>query len=70
MSPGDCAAFPAGTPDAHHFVNRTDRPAAFLVIGHRAAREVAHYPDHGLKVELDGGHASFFHADGRPLDRA
>ncbi|MDP3960050.1 MAG: cupin domain-containing protein, partial [Pseudorhodobacter sp.] len=23
MHPGDCAAFPAGNPDGHHFLNRT-----------------------------------------------
>ena len=33
MRPGDCAAFPAGSPDGHHFINRTDRMARFLVIG-------------------------------------
>ena len=27
MRAGDCAAFPAGRPDGHHFINRSDRPA-------------------------------------------
>lgn len=67
MQPGDCAAFPAGRADGHCFINRTDLPASFLVVGARAPREVAHYPDHGLKVEVGGGRAAFFHEDGRPL---
>lgn len=67
MQPGDCAAFPAGRADGHHFINRTERPASFLVVGSRAPREVAHYPDHGLKVVVEGGQATFLHEDGRPL---
>jgi uncharacterized cupin superfamily protein len=67
LVPGDCVAFPANTPDAHHFINRTARPAAFLVIGSKAAREVGHYPDQGLKVVMEGGKATFLHEDGRPL---
>ena len=41
MGPGDCAAFPANTPDGHHFLNRTDTPARFLVVGTHAPREGA-----------------------------
>jgi uncharacterized cupin superfamily protein len=67
MLPGDCAAFPAGRPDGHHFINRSERPASFLVVGSRASREVAHYPDKGLKVVVEGGKATFLHEDGRPL---
>jgi uncharacterized cupin superfamily protein len=70
MRVGDCAAFPAGRADGHCFINRTDAPAAFLVVGHRASAEVAHYPDHGLKVEVSGGRAVFLHEDGRPLGPA
>lgn len=67
MRPGDCAAFPAGSGDGHHFINRTGKPASFFVVGSRAPREVAHYPDHGLKVIVEGGKATFLHEDGRPL---
>jgi uncharacterized cupin superfamily protein len=70
MQPGDCAAFPAGRADGHHFINRTERPASFLVVGSRAAREVAHYPDQGLKVEMDQGRATFLYEDGRPFGSA
>ncbi len=50
MRPGDCAAFPAGDPDGHHFMNRTDREARFLVVGTKAPREVATYSDVDLVV--------------------
>jgi uncharacterized cupin superfamily protein len=33
MRVGDCAAFPAGVPDGHNFINHTDAEARFLVVG-------------------------------------
>ena len=65
MRPGDCAAFPAGDPNGHHFINRSDREARFLVVGTRAQHEVAHYSDVDLRVELKDGKARFTHRDGR-----
>ncbi len=64
MSPGDCAAFPAGSSDGHHFINRSDRPARFLVVGSKAKHEVATYSDVDLMVEMEGGKARFTHKDG------
>lgn len=64
MRAGDCAAFPAGAPDGHHFRNHTDRVAKFLVIGTKAPREVATYSDVDLKVEVAGGKAVFTYKDG------
>jgi uncharacterized cupin superfamily protein len=64
MRAGDCAAFPANTPNGHHFINRTDRPARFLVIGSKAAREVATYSDVDLRVEIAAGTARFTYKDG------
>ncbi|MDP2738714.1 MAG: cupin domain-containing protein, partial [Pseudorhodobacter sp.] len=64
MHPGDCAAFPAGNPDGHHFLNRTQAEARFLVVGSRAAREVATYSDVDLRVELAAGTARFTYRDG------
>ena len=68
MMPGDCAAFPAGVADGHHFVNRTDAAARFLVIGTKAAREVATYADVDLVVHQDGGESRFTYKDGTPWD--
>ena len=67
MRPGDCAAFPAGDTNGHHFLNRTDREARFLVVGTRAPREVATYSDVDLVVEVEGGKVRFTHRDGTPF---
>lgn len=64
MRPGDCAAFPAGSTDGHHFLNRSNRVAKFLVVGTKAPREVATYSDVDLKVEMAGGKARFTYKDG------
>ncbi len=66
MRPGDCAAFPAGSPDGHHFLNRTDAPASFLVVGSKARAEVAHYSDVDLELRVAEGKAAFFYRDGSP----
>ena len=67
MAVGDCAAFPANDPNGHHFVNQTDAPAAFLVIGSRSTDEVATYSDIDLMVAIKDGKASFTHKDGSPF---
>lgn len=66
MAPGDCATFPANTPDGHHFINRTAKPARFLVVGSKSQREVATYSDVDLMVTLEAGRATFSHKDGSP----
>lgn len=66
MHPGDCAAFPAGSTDGHHFVNRSAAPAEFLVIGTKAAREVGTYSDVDLMVTIEGRTATFTRKDGAP----
>lgn len=65
MHPGDCAAFPAGSTDGHHFHNRSDRVARFLVIGSKSKHEIATYSDVDLVVEVKDGKAAFRHKDGR-----
>jgi uncharacterized cupin superfamily protein len=66
MQVGDCAAFPAGDPDGHCLVNRSTAEARFLVVGTRAASEVATYSDVDLRVEMEGGNARFTYKDGTP----
>ncbi len=66
MRAGDCAGFKAGDPDGHHFINRSDAPASFLVIGSKAPRETATYSDVDLMVQIADGRATFTHKDGRP----
>jgi uncharacterized cupin superfamily protein len=66
MGPGDCAAFKAGTPNAHRMVNRSDQQGRFLVIGTRGlGRETCHYPDVGLKVVIEDDKAVFSDSSGR-----
>ena len=66
MRVGDCAAFPAGSPNGHHFINHANAPAQFLVVGSKAAREVATYSDVDLMVTMEGGRATFTRKDGTP----
>lgn len=64
MVAGDCAAFPAGVPNGHHFINHSAAPAVFLVIGTRSASEVATYSDVDFRVEIESGTATFTYRDG------
>ena len=64
MQPGDCAAFPANTPDGHHFINRSSAPAQFLVVGTKAPREVGTYSDVDMVVTMQSGKAVFTYKDG------
>lgn len=64
MRAGDCAAFPAGRADGHHFINRSDRPARFLVVGSKAPRETATYSDVDMMIEIENGAARFTYKDG------
>jgi uncharacterized cupin superfamily protein len=66
LGPGMCAGFPAGKSDAHHFVNRSGRPARYLEVGERIERDNAFYPDDDLMwVETEAGIIAA-HKDGRP----
>ena len=68
MRVGDCAAFPAGHPDGHHFINRSGSVAKFLVVGTKAPVEVASYSDHDLVVHQADGKARFTYRDGTDWD--
>ena len=68
MSVGACATFPAGDANGHQFINKTDTPAAFLVVGTRSDDETATYSDVDLMVRLKDGQATFTHKDGSPYE--
>ena len=55
MRPGDCAAFPAGLADAHHFINRSASDALFLVVGSDKPADTCHYPDVDLHLPRNDG---------------
>lgn len=64
LTAGDCAGFPAGRPDGHHLVNRSDREAVLLEVGARARdRDAVTYPD--IDLALDAGATTYRHRDGR-----
>jgi uncharacterized cupin superfamily protein len=66
MRPGMCAGFKAGVRNAHHLVNRSDRPARLLVFGTRVQGDACFYPDDDLMwVETESGHHAA-HKDGTP----
>ena len=67
LAPGMCAGFRAGTGNAHHLVNRSEREVVYLEIGDRSPGDRVSYPDDDLEARLDGqGRWTFVRKDGRP----
>ncbi|ARC35811.1 cupin domain-containing protein [Paracoccus yeei] len=64
MVAGDCAAWKAGVPNGHRFVNRSDQPARFLIVGSKAPAETATYSDVDLTLVIQDGKARFTYHDG------
>jgi len=65
LKSGTCAGYPAGKRDAHHFINRSTRPARYLEIGPRLDGDMAFYPDDDLMwIETEAGSVPA-HKDGR-----
>jgi uncharacterized cupin superfamily protein len=67
MRPGDCATFPAGDENGHHFINQSDAEAAFLVVGTRTETETGYYSDIDMMVTLGKTGFSYTRKDGSPL---
>jgi uncharacterized cupin superfamily protein len=62
---GMCAGFPAGTGDAHRFLNRSERDALILVVGDRTPFEEISYPDIDLHGQAGAdGQLRFTRKDG------
>ena len=66
LRPGMCAGFRAGTGNAHHLVNETDRDVVYLEIGDRTPGESASYPDDDLALKTVEGKYRYFHKDDTP----
>jgi uncharacterized cupin superfamily protein len=62
LRPGMCAGFPAGTGNAHRFVNQTASDVMLLVVGDRTGGEEVTYPD----IDLHLKHGRFTRKDGTP----
>lgn len=68
LESGMCAGFPAGTGDAHRFVNHTDRDALLLVVGDRSQGDEVTYPDVDMKAAYGAdGKFRFTRKDGTAL---
>ena len=66
LRPGMCAGFPAGTGDAHRFVNRSDADVLLLVAGDRTPDDVIAYPEVDLHAKYIDGKYVYSHKDGKP----
>ncbi|MBV8665499.1 MAG: cupin domain-containing protein [Burkholderiaceae bacterium] len=63
MRSGDCAAFPANTPNGHHLINRSGTTAVVLDIGTKHPDDTCVYSDIDMVADPKAG---FVHRDGSP----
>ncbi|SAK62818.1 transcriptional regulator [Caballeronia glebae] len=62
---GDCAAFPKGTGNGHHMINRSERIAVYLEVGSRVQDDLTTCSDVDMmSANADG---RFVHKDGTPI---
>lgn len=67
MTAGMCVGFKAGSDNAHHVVNHSDRDAQYLILGSRNPDDMAFYPDDDLAwVQSESGGLIKAHKDGTP----
>ncbi len=66
LGPGMAAGFPAGRPDGHHLVNRSEQPVLYLEVGTRAESEEAQYSDIDMMARRSNGRFVFTRKDGTP----
>ena len=62
---GDCAGYPGGKENGHHFINRSSAPARYLEVGDRNADDAPFYPDDDLASAGDAHGGRYTHKDGR-----
>ncbi|HZE61436.1 MAG TPA: cupin domain-containing protein [Burkholderiales bacterium] len=62
---GMCAGYPAGSKDAHHFINRSQKPAKYLEMGTNVQGDTAFYPDDDLFIMWMEEGMAYTHKDGR-----
>lgn len=68
LRPGMCAGFPAGTGDAHRFVNRSAGDVLLLVVGDRTPDDEITYPEVDMHARLGrDGQYHFTTKSGDPL---
>jgi uncharacterized cupin superfamily protein len=63
MRAGDCAGFPAGQANGHHFQNRSDAEVVLLEVGSRRPEtDLCHYPD--VDMAMDPVTGDYIRKDG------
>ena len=62
---GNCAGYPAGKRNAHHFVNRSSASAQYLEVGSRIEGDNAFYPDDDLMWGFDENGEYAAHKNGQ-----
>ena len=65
MRPGDCAAFPKGSGNGHHLINRSSAIAVYLEVGSRNPNDLTTCSDIDMMSSNAGGR--FVHKDGTPF---
>lgn len=68
LGAGMVAGFPAGQPDGHHLINRTDCDAIYLEVGDRTAGDGGEYSDIDMRAVRHNDGINFVHKDGTPYD--
>src|ERR1700733_6811609 len=61
---GDCAAFPRGSGNGHHFINRSDATALYLEVGTRSPTDITIRSD--IDMMSSNADGRFAHKDGVP----
>jgi uncharacterized cupin superfamily protein len=64
LHPGDCAAFPKGTGNGHHLINRSSAMAVYLEVGSRNPHDLTTCSD--IDMMSSNADGRFVHKDGRP----
>lgn len=68
LSAGMAAGFPAGNPNGHVIVNRSDKDVLVLEVGDRPVNEDVVYPDIDMANAVRGGKPNFTRKDGSAFD--
>ncbi|TCL74046.1 cupin domain-containing protein [Rhizobium sp. BK251] len=63
---GDCAAFPKGTGNGHHMINRSASTAIYLEVGSRSPSDITTCSD--IDMMSSNADGRFVRKDGTPLD--
>jgi uncharacterized cupin superfamily protein len=69
LTAGMAAGFPAGNPNGHTIVNRSNSDLLVLEVGDRPVDEDVTYPDIDMANAVRGGKPNFIRKDGSSFDK-